>query len=66
VSNSTPNCWLSQSQAAERLGVTDRTVRAYVARGVLPAYRPRGSRLVRIRASDLDDLMRPIPAVRGA
>jgi excisionase family DNA binding protein len=54
--------WLSQSEAAEYLGVTDRTVRAYIARGALPASRVRGSRLIRIRQSDLDALLRPIPS----
>lgn len=54
--------WLNQAQAAEYLGVTDRTIRAYIARGVLPASRIKGSRLIRIKASDLENLMRPIPS----
>lgn len=58
----TQDQWLNQTEAAEYIGVTDRTIRAYVARGVLPGYRPRGSRLIRFRVSDLDDLMRPIPS----
>ncbi|WP_137292021.1 helix-turn-helix domain-containing protein [Nocardioides dongxiaopingii] len=49
--------WLSQAEAAEYLGVTDRTVRNYVARGSLPAHRVRGSRLVRIDRADLDALV---------
>lgn len=56
-----PRRWLSQQEAAEYLGVTDRSVRNYVARGVLPASRVRGSRLVRIDRSDLDRLLAPIP-----
>lgn len=56
--------WLSQSEAAEYLAVTDRTIRAYVSRGVLPARRIRGSRLIRIAQSDLDDLLCPIPSAK--
>ncbi|EWT04645.1 hypothetical protein N864_10830 [Intrasporangium chromatireducens Q5-1] len=55
--------WLSQAEAADELGVTDRTIRNYIARGVLPAFRPRGSRAVRIRATDLEALMQPIPTM---
>lgn len=57
--------WLSQVEAAHYLGVSDRTVRNYIARGDLPGHRVRGSRLVRIRRADLDALMRPIPTVGG-
>lgn len=53
--------WFSQQEAAEYLGVTDRTIRAYIARGDLPAHRVRGSRLIRIDEADLDALLRPIP-----
>lgn len=53
--------WLSQTQAAEELGVTDRTIRNYISRGLLPAHRVRGSRLVRIDRADLDALMLRIP-----
>jgi len=54
--------WLSQADAAEYLGVTDRTIRNYISRGHLRAYRVRGSRLIRIDRSELDALLRPIPA----
>jgi excisionase family DNA binding protein len=57
--------WLSQAEAAEYLGVTDRTVRNYIARGALPGHRVRGSRLVRIDRKDLDALLRPIPTAGG-
>lgn len=61
-----PRRWLSQRQAADYLGVTDRTVRNYIARGILPGHRGRGSRLVRIDRADLDALLSPIPTVGGA
>ena len=54
--------WLNQVEAADYLGVTDRTVRNYIARGTLPGHRVRGSRLVRIDRADLDALLRPIPS----
>lgn len=55
----------NQVEAAEYLGVTDRTIRNYIARGNLRAERIRGSRLIRIRQSDLDALMRPVPSAGG-
>lgn len=60
-----PDVLMSQAQAAEYLGVTERTVRNYTSRGVLPARRIRGSRLIRIRRSDLDALLTPIPTTIG-
>lgn len=54
--------WLTQSEAAERLGVTDRTIRNYIARGSLPGHRVRNSRLVRVDITDVDAMLRPIPA----
>lgn len=63
--NLPPSPWLSQAEAAEYLGVTDRTIRNYVARGDLPAARVRGSRLIRIAQSDLDALLGPIPSAKA-
>lgn len=57
--------WLNQAESAQYLGVTDRTIRNYVARGVLPARRVRGSRLIRIDRADLDALLRPIPTTQA-
>lgn len=54
--------WLSQQEAAEYLGVTDRTIRNYIARGHLHGHRIRGARLVRIDLNELEGLLRPIPS----
>lgn len=65
MSTSAKPCrWLSQQEAADYLGVTDRTIRAYIARGDLPARRVRGSRLIRIAQSDLDKLLAPLPSAK--
>jgi excisionase family DNA binding protein len=57
--------WLSQHEAAEYLGVADRTIRSYISRGILPARRVQGSRLVRINRADPDALLQPIPTTGG-
>lgn len=62
--NETAPRWLSKREACEHLGVTDRTLRTYIAEGRLPAYRL-GPRLVRIDAADLDALLRPVPVGGG-
>jgi excisionase family DNA binding protein len=59
--NPLPRRWLSQLEAADQLGVTDRTIRNYISRGWLKGYRPRGSRIVRIDSRELDSFMQPIP-----
>lgn len=55
---------LSLSQAAEILGLSIKTIRRRIAAGDLPAYRS-GRRLIRVKASDLDRLLRRIPTARG-
>lgn len=56
--------WIPQDEAVEYIGVTDRTLRRYVAEGKLPAYRL-GTRLLRFKQADLDNLLRPIPTAGG-
>ena len=51
---------LTIETAAEMLAVHPRTIRRYVASGDLPAYRI-GPRQIRVRASDVDALLVPIP-----
>lgn len=57
-----PDAWLSQADAGDYLGVSERTIRNYIAAGILPGHRIKGSRLVRIRLSDCDALLKPIPS----
>jgi excisionase family DNA binding protein len=48
------------AEAAARLGVHPRTIRRHIASGSLTGYRL-GSRLIRVDASEVDALLRPIP-----
>lgn len=45
---------------AEYLGLTERSVRRYIAEGELPAYRL-GPREIRIKWADVDRLLTPVP-----
>ena len=56
--------WLSLQQAAAIYGVSVDTLRRRIAHGQLPASRF-GSRLIRVRAEDLEHMFRPIPTVRA-
>jgi excisionase family DNA binding protein len=49
--------WLTVREAAEYSGFATRTIRKRIAEGVLPAYLPRGSRLLRIDGDDLDAMI---------
>ncbi|MGX0781854.1 helix-turn-helix transcriptional regulator [Dermabacter hominis] len=52
-------------RAAERLGVTPRTIRRQIASGNITGYRI-GNRAVRVSLADVDALARPIPTVATA
>jgi excisionase family DNA binding protein len=55
----------SIANAASILEVTPRTVRRYIARGDLAAYRLGSTTTVRVSLDDVDKLLRPIPAAGG-
>lgn len=55
---------ITQAEAADRLGVTDRTIRRWVAEGRIRAYRV-GPRLVRVDSGDVDAMLAPIPTFGG-
>ncbi len=52
-------------QAAERAGVTTRTIRRWIAQGELNGYRM-GKRMIRLDADELDNRLTPIPTARGS
>ncbi|HUX71439.1 MAG TPA: helix-turn-helix domain-containing protein [Cellulomonadaceae bacterium] len=54
--------FLTVAQAAEELHVTERFIRKLIATGDLRAVKV-GARVVRIRRTDLDDLLRPARVV---
>lgn len=54
---------LTLAEAAEHAGVHTKTLRRRIADGHLTAYRMAGSRLIRVKADDLDALFRVVPSV---
>lgn len=56
--------YISITQAADVMGVCDKTVRRHIAAGRLRAYRC-GKRLIRVRVEDIEYLMREIPSARS-
>ncbi|EIT90883.1 DNA binding domain, excisionase family [Mycobacteroides abscessus 4S-0726-RB] len=50
---------MTQKEAAEILGVTDRTVRAMIADGRLVGYRG-GRRIVRLRLDEVENALKPM------
>jgi excisionase family DNA binding protein len=66
VATPTARRWLTQAEAADRLAVTDRTIRNYIARGHLRGYRIRGSRAIRLDLAEVDALVRPIPSAASS
>lgn len=53
---------LTIAEAAERLKLSTKTVRRYIANGRLTGYRV-GPTLIRVDPVEVDALLRPIPAV---
>ena len=53
-----PRRYAKLAEAAEYLGVTDRTIRQMIADGRLTGYRS-GNRLVRVDLNEVDQAMRP-------
>lgn len=53
-----PRNYATLKQAAEYLGVTDRTIRQMIADGRLTGYR-NGPRLIRVDLNEIDAVMEP-------
>lgn len=63
IESTKPGAFVSLSAAADILGVSVHTLRRRIAAGELPAFRT-GRRIIRVRVSDLENLLRRIPSVR--
>ncbi len=63
---SDPHEFESIAAGADQLGVSDSAFRGYIRRGLIKAYRIRGSRLLRVRVADVDALLEPIEAKHPA
>jgi excisionase family DNA binding protein len=61
--SASPELW-SLGASSDFLGLTERSLRRYIAEGTLPAYRI-GNRQIRVKRSDVEALLVPIPTVTG-
>lgn len=59
-----PGAFISLSAAAEMLGISVHTLRRRIAAGELPAFRS-GKRIIRVRVSDLEKILRRVPATNA-
>ena len=64
IESTKPGAFISLAQAAEILGISVHTLRRRIAAGELPAFRT-GRRIIRVRISDLERLLRRIPSSSG-
>lgn len=55
---------VTQKAAAEALGLTDRTIRTYIAQGFITGYRMPGGRAIRVDLNELEQAITAIPTVR--
>ena len=64
IAQAQPRELLTPQQAAQRLNVSVRTIRRYIASGDLTGYRL-GPRMYRVDVAELDAVLRPIPVAGG-
>lgn len=64
IESTKPGAFISLSQAADMLNISVPTLRRRIAAGELPAFRS-GRRIIRIRVSDLEKLLRRVPSADG-
>lgn len=60
-----PTRLVSMTESCDRLGITERTCRRWIAQGLLTGYRV-GPRLIRLDADEVESLIQPIPTAATA
>ena len=63
IESTKPGAFISLSAASDMLGISVHTLRRRIAAGELPAFRA-GRRIIRIRLSDLEALLRRVPTTQ--
>lgn len=61
IESTKPGAFVSLAQAADILGIGVHTLRRRIAAGELPAFRT-GKRIIRVRVSDLERMLRRVPS----
>lgn len=61
-----PNDLIRPGTAAEVLGVAVATIYKYIDRGLLPAWRRRGSRYLQVSRADVEAMLEPVAVVPRA
>ncbi|QLQ15975.1 MAG: helix-turn-helix domain-containing protein [Micropruina sp.] len=64
IESTKPGAFISLSAAADMLGIGVHTLRRRIAAGELPAFRT-GKRIIRVRVTDLEKLLRRVPATQS-
>ena len=62
IESTKPGAFVSLAQAADILGISVHTLRRRIAAGELPAFRT-GRRIIRVRVSDLERMLRRVPSL---
>ena len=61
IESTKPGAFISLAAAADMLGISVHTLRRRIAAGELPAFRT-GKRIIRVRVSDLEGILRRVPS----
>lgn len=61
IESTKPGAFISLAAAADMLGISVHTLRRRISAGELPAFRT-GRRIIRVRVSDLESMLRRVPA----
>lgn len=65
IESTKPGAFVSLSIAADMLGISVHTLRRRIAAGELPAFRS-GRRIIRVRVSDLEGILKRVPSFSKA